>query len=56
MSTKDCLPLRSRRHAGRFLIRGGSVVSLEATWTPNRLTVIEFPSSERAETFVRSAE
>ena len=43
-------------HGGRFLIRGGRVVSLEGTWTPNRLTVSEFPSSEKAETFVRSAE
>lgn len=43
-------------HGGRFLIRGGRVASLEGTWTPSRLTVIEFPSSEKAETFVRSTD
>ena len=43
-------------HGGRFLIRGGKVVSVEGTWTPNRLTVIEFSSWENAEKFVRSAE
>jgi uncharacterized protein (DUF1330 family) len=41
-------------HGGRFLIRGGRSQSVEGTWTPHRLTVIEFPSWEVATDYVNS--
>jgi uncharacterized protein (DUF1330 family) len=35
-------------HGGRFIVRGGNVETLEGTWSPKRLVIIEFPSLERA--------
>ena len=45
-----------KAHGGRFLIRGGRLETVEGAWTPNRLTVIEFPSWEAATTYVHSSE
>ena len=33
---------------GRFAVRGGRVETLEGTWTPGRLVILEFPTVERA--------
>jgi uncharacterized protein (DUF1330 family) len=33
---------------GKFLVRGGPAVTLEGTWRPQRLVVIEFESVEQA--------
>lgn len=33
---------------GRFVVRGGKVETLEGTWTPRRLVILEFPTMERA--------
>ncbi len=33
------------QHHGRYLVRGGTVTSLSGDWRPERLVVIEFPSS-----------
>ena len=33
---------------GKFLVRGGSVETLEGTWKPQRLVVIEFPDAAAA--------
>ena len=30
-------------HGGRFVIRGGEVATLEGSWEPLRMVVIEFP-------------
>jgi len=32
-------------HGGRFLARGGSTRTLEGDWAPQRLVIIEFPST-----------
>ena len=34
--------------SGRFVVRGGRVETLEGTWTPGRLVILEFPTVERA--------
>ena len=36
------------RHGGRYLVRGGQHQTLEGSWTPARLVVLEFPSLEQA--------
>jgi uncharacterized protein (DUF1330 family) len=36
------------RHGGRFVVRGGAISVFEGTWSPRRLVVIEFPSTDAA--------
>jgi uncharacterized protein (DUF1330 family) len=33
---------------GRFLVRGGATITLEGDWNPERIVVLEFPTSQRA--------
>jgi uncharacterized protein (DUF1330 family) len=33
---------------GRFVVRGGKSETLEGTWAPRRLVILEFPTVERA--------
>ena len=40
---------------GRFIVRGGQHETLEGSWTPNRVVVIEFPSYLQAKAFYESA-
>lgn len=35
-------------YGGKFLVRGGKVETLEGTWKPQRLVVIEFPDAATA--------
>jgi uncharacterized protein (DUF1330 family) len=35
-------------HGGRYLARGGRVETLEGSWLPPRLVILEFPSLENA--------
>ena len=44
------------KHGGRFIVRGGATDVLEGTWDPERIVVIEFPSSEAARTWYESDE
>jgi uncharacterized protein (DUF1330 family) len=41
---------------GRFLVRGGRVRTLEGTWDPGRVVVLEFPTAERAREWWNSPE
>jgi uncharacterized protein (DUF1330 family) len=42
------------RHGGRFLARGGGLTVLEGRWEPDRLVIIEFPSSNAAQAWFDS--
>ena len=33
---------------GRYVVRGGEAITLEGTWEPGRVVVLEFPSVDRA--------
>jgi uncharacterized protein (DUF1330 family) len=44
------------RHGGRYLVRGGPHETLEGTWTPSRLVVLEFPTLEQARRWYASEE
>ena len=35
-------------YEGKFVVRGGSCETLEGSWIPGRIVVLEFPSMERA--------
>jgi uncharacterized protein (DUF1330 family) len=43
-------------YGGRYLVRGAPYVTLEGTWQPQRLVVLEFPSMEAAKAFYDSPE
>lgn len=44
------------QHGGRYLVRGAPYETLEGTWQPQRLVVLEFPSMDAARGFYDSPE
>ncbi len=44
------------RYGGKFIVRGGDIVTLEGPPETRRLVVIEFPSLEQAKAFYHSPE
>jgi uncharacterized protein (DUF1330 family) len=44
------------KFGGRFVVRGGSVQTLEGAWAPKRIVVLEFPSMAQAQKWYRSPE
>lgn len=49
-------PQAIARHGGRFLVRGGPVVTLEGQDEHSRIVIIEFPNQEAAVAFYRSTD
>jgi uncharacterized protein (DUF1330 family) len=49
-------PAIIEKFGGRFIVRGGDVVTLEGEAETRRIVVIEFPSVEVAQTFYNSDE
>lgn len=35
-------------YEGKFIVRGGTAEPLEGDWSPGRMVVIEFPTSQKA--------
>jgi uncharacterized protein (DUF1330 family) len=50
------VPAVIAKYGGKYLVRGGSVESLEGGWLPKRLAVLEFASMEQALKWYRSPE
>ncbi|MCX7148789.1 MAG: DUF1330 domain-containing protein [Rhodocyclales bacterium] len=44
------------KFGGRYLVRGAAYTTLEGSWQPERLVVLEFPSMEIARIFYDSPE
>lgn len=44
------------QYGGRYLVRGGAIESLEGTWKPRAIIVVEFPSMEQARAWYCSPE
>jgi uncharacterized protein (DUF1330 family) len=38
-------------HGGKYIVRGGATETLEGSWSPPRLVVLEFPSPAAARTW-----
>jgi len=49
-------PALIEQYGGRFLVRGGEVVTLEGDAPASRLVLIEFPSLQRVQDFYNSEE
>jgi len=43
-------------YGGRYLVRGAPYVTLEGSWQPQRLVVLEFPGMDAAKSFYDSPE
>lgn len=50
------VPATVAAHGGRYVARGGATRSLEGTWSPRRLVILEFPSLERFQAWWDSPE
>jgi uncharacterized protein (DUF1330 family) len=46
--------LAVEKFGGRYLVRGSPYVTLEGSWQPQRLVVLEFPSMDAARMFYDS--
>ena len=53
---KKLAPAAIDKYGGRYLIRGGAYEAIEGDWKPQRLTVVEFESMEKAKAFYNSPE
>ena len=55
-SYKQMVPPSLAAYGGKFVVRGGALETLEGTWSPKRLVILEFPSVERAKAWWASEE
>ena len=53
---KAMVPPTLAKFGGRFVVRGGQTHTMEGTWSPRRLVVVEFPSVEQAKAWWASPE
>ena len=53
---KKLSPATVAQYGGRFLARGGRTETLEGSWSPKRLVILEFASLEKARAWIESAE
>jgi len=53
---RKLVPATLAKYGGRFLVRGGAHQTVEGDWKPNRLVVLEFPSTEQAKRWYDSEE
>lgn len=53
---KKLTPDAVAKHGGRFIARGGQAATLEGSWRPGRVVILEFPTFEQARNFYSSVE
>lgn len=53
---RELAPSAIATHGGKYLARGGATEVLEGSWTPNRIVILEFPTTEQAKRWLESAE
>ena len=42
------VPASIARHGGRYVVRGGNAETLEGSWAPKRVVILEFPDRAAA--------
>ena len=50
------VPATIEKYGGKYVVRGGTVETVEGIWSPQRLVVVEFPSMELARKWYDSPE
>ena len=53
---RQAVPATIAQYGGRYIVRGGRHETLEGTWNPTRLVVLEFPSLDAAKRWYESEE
>lgn len=53
---KKMVPSSLTAFGGKFVVRGGGCETLEGSWQPSRIVVLEFPSNAQAKRWWASAE
>lgn len=53
---KRLVPATIAQYGGKYLTRGGSVTTLEGSWTPPRVVILEFASVAQAKAWYGSPE
>jgi len=53
---REEVPATVTKYGGRFVVRGGKFETLEGSWQPRRLVLLEFPSLEQAKKWYDSDE
>lgn len=53
---RKLVPATIEKYGGRYLVRGGALETLEGSWRPERVIVLEFPSLAQAKRWYDSAE
>jgi len=52
MDYANNIPQFIEKHGGRYLVQGSVPETMESDWQPERLVVLEFPSSDHARAFL----
>jgi uncharacterized protein (DUF1330 family) len=53
---KKLTPGSLKKYQGKFIVRGGKTNTLEGEWNPQRIVVLEFPTTELANAWWASEE
>jgi uncharacterized protein (DUF1330 family) len=53
---RDKVPATITAYGGRYVVRGGTVETLEGDWAPSRLVVLEFPDMATLKRWYNSPE
>jgi uncharacterized protein (DUF1330 family) len=48
----DAIPAFIDKHGGRYIVRGAEPMVMEGDWAPERMVILEFPSTENARAFL----
>ena len=49
-------PATIEKYGGRYLARGGNVETIEGTWAPQAIVLVEFPNAEAVRAWYASPE
>lgn len=44
------------KYGGHYVVRGGSIESIEGDWAPKHIVIVEFPTMEKAREWYHSTE